>query len=406
MGTEFLEIIDVDDARMIIGELVDELYSRGSEVVEIGDAAGRVLAVDVESPIDLPPFDRASRDGYAVVAADTFGAGDENPVRLKCIETVEAGSIPSLRVMEGFCTRISTGAPVPEGADAIVMVEYTEADGDDVFIYRPAYPSQHIGARGSDIKEGEILLHSGTLLSPDKVAALSAAGISSVRVISEPSVYVISTGNELIGPSETLEPGRIFDSNSAGIAAALEEAGCSVIHGGIVRDDHHELREAISRGVEEADLVITSGGTSAGTGDVLSDVLEELGEVLIHGISMKPGKPTIVGVVSGKIVIGLPGFPVAALLVFKSLIDPFLRKLSGMKASEESVKTFKLSERFHSSKGRVQYALVRVDGGYAHPIFRDSGAIASLAQADGYIEIPKNVEILHEGEDVQVFLFE
>lgn len=406
MGVEFLDIIDLDDARRIMADLFRELYSRGSETVNIDDAVGRVLAEDVESPIDLPPFDRASRDGYAVVASDTFGAGDEKPVRLRCIETVEAGSLPSRRVESGSCTRISTGAPVPEGADAVVMVEYTEVSGEDVYIHRPAYPSQHIAAAGSDIGAGSVLVGGGKVLSPDKIAALSAAGVTSVRVVSRPWVHVISTGNELIEPSGRLEPAKIFDSNSLGISAALRDSGCSVSRGGIVGDDYDELRRALIEGLGKADLVITSGGTSAGAGDVLADVLEDLGEVVIHGISMKPGKPTIVGVVDGKMVVGLPGFPVAALLVFRSLVEPFLRELSGIKAPEGSVKTLKLAERFHSSRGRVQYALVKVDGQYARPIFRDSGAIAALAGADGYIEVPKNVEILNEGEEVEVVLFE
>lgn len=406
MGVEFLEIIDLDDARRITGELFSELYSQGTESVDILDADGRVLADDIESPVDLPPFDRASRDGYAVRAADTFGADEENPATLRCIETVEAGSVPSLEVAEGLCTRISTGAPVPEGADAVVMVEYTWEEGDRVYIQRPAYPSQHIAARGSDIRAGNVLLRAGTVLSPDKIAALSAAGITRVNVISKPSVCVISTGNELIEPSGQLEPGKIFDSNSAGLSSALKEAGCSVKHGGIVRDDYGELRDAILRGLEEADMVITSGGTSAGAGDILSEVLDELGRVVIHGISIKPGKPTIVGVVDDKIVVGLPGFPVSALIVFMSLIEPFIRKLSGRKASSGQVKTLKLAERLHSSRGRVHYALVMVDGDYARPIFKDSGAVAALAGADGYIEVPKNVEIINEGEEVEVVLFE
>jgi len=406
MGVEFLDIIDLEDARRIMADLFRELYSRGSETVNIDGALGRVLAEDVKSPIDLPPFDRASRDGYAVVASDTFGASDEKPVKLRCIETVEAGSLPSRRVESGSCTRISTGAPLPEGADAVVMVEYTEVSGEDVYIQRPAYPSQHIAAAGSDIEAGSVIVGGGKVLSPDKIAALSAAGVTSVRVVSRPSAHVISTGNELIEPAGELEPAKIFDSNSRGISAALRDAGCSVSRGGIVRDDYDELRRALIEGLGKADLVITSGGTSAGAGDVLADVLEDLGDVIIHGISMKPGKPTIVGVVDGKMVVGLPGFPVAALLVFRSLVEPFLRELSGIKAPEGSVKTLKLAERFHSSRGRVQYALVRVDGQYARPIFRDSGAIAALAGADGYIEVPKNVEILNEGDEVEVVLFE
>ncbi|HIH61910.1 MAG TPA: molybdopterin molybdenumtransferase MoeA [Methanobacteriales archaeon] len=405
MGREFLNLVDISEAHRIIRNLFKEIYHPPRmEKVNLKNAYGRVLAQDVKSPIDLPPFNRASRDGYALKAEDTFHASEDNPSTLKCIEVIEAGDIPQKKVKRGCCSRISTGAQIPEGADAIVMVEYTEED-DNILIYRSAYPGQHITPKGSDILRNDIIAKKGSILSPEKIGAISAAGISKVPVIAKPKIGILSTGNELIEPSNDQTPGKIFDSNSHSIAAAVKNCGCEPKILGIVKDDYKELSKAIREGVLECDILITSGGTSAGAGDMLREVVQDNGEVMIHGISIKPGKPTLIGKVDGKLVFGLPGFPVSALIIFDVLLRPYLMELSGKTPLGYHTIELPLAHRLHSSKGRIHYALVKVKNSKVYPILKDSGAIASLADADGYIKIPKNVEILEEGSKVKVSPF-
>jgi len=405
MGREFLHLIDISTAHKIISNLFKEIYQQKIEEVELKDAYGRILARDVKSPIDLPPFNRASRDGYAVKAEDTFKASEDNPKILECIETIEAGSIPRKKIERGCCSRISTGAPVPEGADAIIMVEYTEEKGNKILIYKSAYPNQHIALRGSDISKNDTISKKGALLSPEKIGALSAAGISKVPVIAKLKVGILSTGNELIKPSDKWSPGKIFDSNSHSIAAAVKNCGCEPKILGIVKDDYMKLYNAIQSTIKKCDILITSGGTSAGAGDILRDIIDNMGEVIIHGISIKPGKPTLIGKVDDKLVFGLPGFPVSALIIFNVLLRPYLMEFSGKSSEHKHMMDLPLAQRLHSSKGRVHYALVKIRDEKAHPILKDSGAITSLADADGYIKIPKNVEILEEGSIVKVLPF-
>ncbi|BDH79042.1 MAG TPA: molybdopterin molybdenumtransferase MoeA [Methanothermobacter sp.] len=403
MGREFLDLVDISEAHRIIRNLFKEIYHPPPiEKVNLENAYGRVLAQNVKTPIDLPPFNRASRDGYALKAEDTFHASEDNPKTLKCIEVIEAGAIPQKRIKRGCCSRISTGAPIPEGADAIVMVEYAEEENDNIIIYKSAYPGQHIAQRGLDIPKNEIIAWKNSILSPEKIGAISAAGISKVPVIAKPKIGILSTGNELIEPSNDWTPGKIFDSNSHSIAAAVKKCGCEPKILGIVKDDYTKLHKAIQEGILECDILITSGGTSAGAGDMLREVIEDIGKVMIHGISIKPGKPTLIGEVKGKLVFGLPGFPVSALIIFDVLLRPYLMELSGKPPIEHRRVELPLARRLHSSKGRIHYALVKVKNGRAYPILKDSGAITSLADADGYIKIPKNVEILEEGSRVKV----
>jgi len=406
MGREFLDLVDISTAHKITANLFREIYHPPRiEEVNLSDAYGRVLARDMETPIDLPPFNRASRDGYAVKAEDTFHASEDNPSILKCIEVIEAGSIPQKRIEKGCCSRISTGAPVPEGADAIVMVEYAEEKEDNIIIYKSAYPGQHIALKGSDISKNDIICTKGSILSPEKIGALSAAGISKLPVIAKLKIGILSTGNELIEPSNDWSPGKIFDSNSHSIAAAIKNCGCKPKILGIVKDDYMELYNAIQSSIRECDILITSGGTSAGAGDILRDIIEDIGEVIIHGISIKPGKPTLIGKVDDKLVFGLPGFPVSALIIFNVLLRPYLMELSGKSLDYKYLRELPLAQRLHSSKGRVHYAIVKIEDEKAHPILKDSGAITSLADADGYIKIPKNVEILEEGSMVKIIPF-
>ena len=408
MVNEFLKIMEVSEAEKILENLFNDIYSlQKSEKVDLESSHHRVLAEDVYATLDLPPFDRASKDGYAVHAADTFGASEENPKVLNLMEVIEAGQKPQKKIKPGFCSAINTGAPLPEGASAVVMVEYTEIDGDKVYINRPAPQDQFITKQGADIEEGELLLSKGTFISSDKVGVLSAMGLDEIPVWEKIKVGIISTGKELVNSGENLEYGQIFDVNSYSLQSAVLSCGAQPLWLGVVPDNYDGLAGSIKEALEDCNIVLTSGSTSAGTGDVLKQVIEDMGQVLVHGISVKPGKPTLIGKIGEKIVVGLPGYPVAALMIFQIFLAPYIRQ-AGHMGSNISIKTEKypLEGRFYSSRGRLHYALVKIIDGKAHPILKDSGAITALAEAHGYIKIPKNVEILTEGIDVEVTFFD
>ncbi len=402
MGTEFLKIMDSEDVQAIINELP---VKRKIERVLLKDAYRRVLAGDIHATIDLPPFNRVSRDGYAVKAEDTFRASEDDPVVLRLIDAVGAGDKPEKEVKTGTCIEVGTGAPVPEGADAVVMVEFTENVDGNVQIRKSAAIGQWIASKGSDVSKGDFLLSSGTLLTHDKVGVLGAIGMGEVPVFRKPRVAVISTGNEIIEYDEKMEYGKIYDINSQTIANAVKSCGCTPVYSGIAKDDYEDIKTSIEQHLD-AEVIITSGGTSAGAGDVLKVVLDDIGEVFVHGIALKPGKPTIVGKINDKPVFGLPGYPAAALTVFHVMVAPFLRKLACRDRRKSDVLKLKISRRYHSSRGRHQYVLVKIENDMAHPILKDSGAITAIAEADGYFEIKKNVEIVPEGSEIEVVLLE
>ncbi len=408
MVNEFLKIIEVPEVEKILENLFNNLFSiQKSEYVDLESAHHRVLSEDIYATLDLPPFDRASKDGYAVQAPDTFGASEENPVVLNLLEVIEAGQKPQKEIKPGFCSVINTGAPLPKGASGVVMVEYTEMKDNKVYIYRPATHDQFITKQGTDIKEGELLLSYNTFISSDKMGVLSAMGLNKIQVQEKIKVAIISTGKELVNSGQDLKYGQIFDVNSYSLKSALLSCGAEPLWLGVVPDNYDGLAGSIKDALKECNIILTSGSTSAGTGDVLKQVIEDMGEVLVHGISVKPGKPTIIGKIDEKIVIGLPGYPVAALMIFQIFLASHIRQLGGLQ-SEDSIKTvnYPLEGRFYSSRGRLHYALVKIIDGKVHPILKDSGAITALAEAQGYIKIPKNVEILTEGSEVEVVLFE
>jgi molybdopterin molybdotransferase len=406
MGQEFLNIMDPEDVKKIIEDIP---IDKRVENVSLEDSLTRILAEDVYATINLPPFRRASMDGYAVIAEDTFHASEDEPVRLKLLEVVGAGDVPGKNLVKGFCTEVSTGAPVPKDADGVVMVEFTDKIEDDILIIESAAIGQNIAKEGSDIMAGEMLLSEGTRITPDKIGVLSAIGMKKVPVYQKPRVAIISTGNEIISHDEELTYGKIYDINSQTISSAVKSCGCIPMHTEIVKDDYNSLKEKINE-FKDVDLIITSGGTSAGTGDILREVLDDLGEVLVHGVAVKPGKPTIIGRLrigeDHKFIFGLPGYPVAALMVFHVFFAPFLRKMASISTStslDKNVQNLKLSRRFRPARGRKHYVLVKLEGNNVIPILKDSGAITALAMADGFIVVPKNIEILEKGSDVEVF---
>ena len=406
MGTEFLKIKECDEAIDIIQKLCQEKLTQQSEEVLVGESYGRILFEDVYSRMDFPPFNKALKDGFAILAEDSFGASEENPKTLEVIDFLEAGATTDKKVEKGKCIEISTGAAMPEGSESVVMVEYAEKFDGEVNLLTSATPTQDVARKGSDIEEGKLILKKGDFLNPGKIGVLLSQGFETIEVYKKPTLGVISSGNEITLQGEELSYGKIYDVNGGMIKNAAISCGADAHFLGVMRDDYDEVKQKITQSLEDVDILICSGGTSAGLGDVLNSVLEELGEVQIHGISVQPGKPTIVGVINDKIVIGLPGNPVSALMIFNAFIAEPLTKLAGInKNFELETVNGKMTRRIHSPVGRMQYQLVKVDGEEVHPIFKDSGAIFSLSSADGYVKVPKSVELLDEGEEVEVYLF-
>jgi len=403
----FRELVSLDEARRRLFDAVD--FNLGVEEVHISEAYGRVLAENCRSRIDVPPFDRATMDGYAVRAEDTFGADEDSPVRLKVIGRIEAGRFPNVEVGEGEAVEISTGAMMPKGANAVVMVEYTSREGEEVLIYKPVPPGENVASAGSDVMAGELVLRKGTRLTAREIGVLASIGLERVKVVRRPKVAVISTGNELVPPGGKLEFGKIYDVNSYSIGAGVVENGGIPVRLGIVGDDEREMEEAILKGLELADVVLLSGGTSAGVGDMVYRILERLGDVLVHGIAVKPGKPTVIAVCDKKPVIGLPGYPTSAMIIFELIVAPLIRRLAGLPEERRNVIRAKVPFRIHSAVGRREFMPVNVvegsEGYMAYPLTEYSGSVSTLANSDGFVEVPENRVFLEGGEVVDVHLF-
>lgn len=397
----FLKVVPLEKAL----EVIDSFPLRQEvENVKIEEALGRVLAEDIVSPMDVPPFDRATVDGYAVRAEETFMASESEPVRLNVVGEINAGDEPKIELKPGEAVYVSTGAPLPKGANAVIQFEDVDREGDEVIIYKPAYPGLGVMKAGADIPKGKLLLRKGTKLTFKDTALLSAIGIAEVPVFRKPRVAVISTGNEIVEPGKGLKTGQIYDINGRAITDAVRELGGEALFLGIARDDRKSLKALIEKGIECCDMVILSGGASGGIRDLTSSIIEELGEVKIHGIAIQPGKPTVIGLINGKPVFGLPGYPTSCLTNFTLLVAPLLRKLIGRGSEVRKIKK-KLVHKVFSVKGRRQFLPVKIEGERAIPILKGSGAVTSFVEADGFIEVPENVEILDAGEEVEVTFF-
>lgn len=374
------------------------------ETVALPDALHRVVTEEVRAPVDVPPVDRAAMDGYAVRAQDVARAGKTSPAMVRVHESVHAGEVPEKRVGKGLCTQIATGAPVPTGADAVVMVEDTEREKEVVRVFRPVRRRENISARGSDIRKGSLVLASGERLSPAKVGALAAIGRGSVSVYGRPRVALLVTGEEVVPPGTPLGPGQVYDINSYTMAAAVREAGGEPVPRGRVGDRLQDLQEAL-QGAAKEDIVVFSGGSSVGERDLIIDVLRSAGDLLFHGVAIKPGRPTVLGRVGGTPVLGMPGNPTSCLSNCYVLLAPMLRRMARLPPPTGRVVEVPLAERIVSPPGRAEVHTVRLIGGKAVPAFKESGAITSMAHADGYIEIPPDVGAVEKGERVRVTLF-
>jgi molybdenum cofactor synthesis domain-containing protein len=398
----FGETISLEEARAIISRSLRPIER--IERVPLDTARGRVLAEELIASADVPPFSRAAMDGYAVRAADTAGATSARPAILTCIEKVFTGQMPSHTVQAGQCTEIATGAPMPPGSDAVVMVEQTDADDTQVRIFAAADMGQNIGRQGADIGRGQVVMRAGEVLNASRVGAAAALGRAHVEVYARPRVAILSTGNEIIDPGRPLQPGQIYDINRFTVAAVVGEHGATPVSHRTAADTIPDLERALDECLED-DVVVFSGGTSVGERDLILDALSSRGEVLFHGISVKPGKPTAFGLVNHKPFFGMPGYPSSCLLNTHILLVPALRFIARLPMVERQTVTLPLAQRVVSAKNRHQFYTVRIANGAAIPAYKASGDITSLSQADGYFEIAAETETVEQGALVEVTLF-
>lgn len=394
-------LISFEEAKEIIDWHVVPIER--TEQVPLTEAAGRVAAGDIVSGIDIPSFNRAAMDGYAVRAEDTFGASKQKPRALSLVGNVHAGEVSDAEVSESSCVQVATGAMMPPGADAVVMVEHTETDGDSVEMTRPVYPGENVGKAGADITEGTVIVPDGTALTPAHIGSAAAAGCDNVTVYAKPVVDVISTGDEVVRPPESLGPGQVYDVNSFTTSALLSSNGAHSRLLGPCRDDTDSIRACLEE--TGADMLVFTGGSSVGERDVLIDALETTGEILFHGIAVKPGKPTLFARTGKRLVFGMPGYPTSCLSNGYMFLIPAIRKMARLPVEKRRTVSFPMGQRVVSTIGRHQFLTVRIEHDSVVQAFKESGAITSMSFADGYIEIPANVDLIDRGEMVEVTLF-
>jgi molybdenum cofactor synthesis domain-containing protein len=397
---EFRKLVSVDKAREIINSL--QILPR-QEDSTLESAYGKILSEDVIAEINVPSFPRAIMDGYAVRAEDTYACSETEPVELRMLGNIAAGSDAKFTVSAGEAVEIATGAPIPEGANAVVMVEYSSEEEGDVSIYRPVAVGENIMKAGSDILKGERVLRAGRKLGTREIGVLASVGKMDVSIL-KLHVGIISTGDELVRPGEKLTSVKIYDANSYTLYAGIHECGAFPLLYGIVEDKEAAMKEALETAVSECDLILTSGSTSSGTGDVMYRLIDEIGETLAHGINIKPGKPVVIGIIKGIPIIGLPGNPASALMIFNELVVPLIRKALGNDKELKKVENGIMGACF-LSEGRHQLLPVGMIRGRVYPADRGSGAITSLSGADGFIEIPASTEFIEAGTPVKVTLF-
>lgn len=397
----FLEVVPVSEAVEVVRRIAPP---PGCEDAALEDALYRVLARDVSADIDIPGFDRSTVDGYAVAAADTTGASEAIPAMLQCLGRIGMGSTDAGSISPGSCRYVPTGGALPRGADAVVMIEHAELIGDDVLVHRPVAPGENVVFRGEDFRAGAVVLERGRVLSPRDIGVAAAVGADRVSVVTPPVVGIISTGNELVPATGVPGPGEVRDANSYLAGAFVAERGCRPVSFGIVRDEREALKNAVSSALDRCDAVLVSGGSSKDERDNTAAVIADLGEVLVHGIAIAPGKPTIIGTARGKPVIGLPGHPASAFVVLVAIVDHLLAAMRTTAVSRRTLRA-RLTQNVPSTRGREDYIRVRVRDGEAVPVFGKSGLLNTLVQSEGLVRIPATSEGLEVGEEVEVILW-
>jgi molybdenum cofactor synthesis domain-containing protein len=407
----FRKLMTFDEAKKAIS-LHLKPEALGEEEIPLLEAYNRVLKENITSTLDVPPFNRSTVDGYAVKAEDTFGAEENQPVKLNVCGVVNVGEPPRISIAKGQAAEIVTGAPIPEGADAVVMVEDTERESDELRVYSAVTKDENIMKKGADIKKGETVLKAGQVLGSPEIGVLAALGITKAKVFKVPIVAVLSTGAEVTEPGKKLPPGKIYDINAYSLSTAVVESGGKPVYLGVVPDEKTELRKALEHALDSADMVITSGGVSVGPRDITPQIVDSLGKpgLIVCGIAVKPGKPTTIALIGRKPVFSLPGHPISALLMFHLLARPVIQLLSGKPAKEAKTVMAVASTRMFSAKGRRTFVMVRLKRDKSNRLIAEpvetgaSGAITTLAKADGFVEIPENQQFIDADEETAVAL--
>ncbi|MBI4881228.1 MAG: molybdopterin biosynthesis protein [Planctomycetes bacterium] len=406
---QFLEVIDRDEAERRFHAALD-LGPLPAEEVPLERCLGRTLAEDVFAPVDVPAFDRSNMDGYALRAEDTFGASEQAPRRLRLNrELIASGVVPRIQVARGTATAIATGAVIPRGADAVLLVEATDEEGDELVVRRAVTPGEALTFAGSDIARGELVLHDGEALTARETGVLAAIGRERARVRRRPRVAILSTGDEVVPPGARLAIGQVFDSNARALADAVTELGGEPHLLGIIPDDEGALERALA-GALGHDVVLVSGGTSKGPGDVACRVISRLPPpgIVVHGVALKPGKPLCLAVCGKTPLVVLPGFPTSALFTFHEFVAPLLRRMLGQVEERRGRVRATLPLRVNSERGRTEYLLVHLvpadEGLRAYPLGKGSGSVTTWSRADGFVTIPQNTEFVAAGAEVTVTL--
>ncbi len=413
---QFLDVIDRDLAESRFRDAI-HLAPLSSESITLPDALGRVLADDLVTEVDVPSFDRSNYDGFAIRAADTFGASEERPREVQLTgEIINPGHVPINTIQQGTASTIATGGMLPRGADAVVMIEHTDVQDNTLIIRRAVTAGFGIAFTGTDMAMGETVLTAGTRLTARETGVLAAVGIGQVDVVRQVHVAIISTGDELIEPGETMQPGMVFDSNARIIADTVRQLGGHPVPMGIVNDDLNALRECLQQALKQADVVILSGGTSKGAGDISYHAVAELTDpgIVAHGVALKPGKPICLAASDGKPVVILPGFPTSAIFTFHEFVAPVIRQLGGYSANARVTAPAKLAVKINSEIGRTEYVLVGLvergaeqqPGLAAYPMGRGSGSVTTFSRADGFLTIGRHEEIVAADSTVEVQLLD
>ncbi len=415
---QFLDVISPELAKSRFEAVL--LLQPSEELISLNQALGRILSRDIAAKVNVPSFDRSNLDGFAVKASDTIGAEEHSPVYLHMLDQViAAGASPGQEVTAGFAMSIATGGMLPRGADAIVMIEHADIVENKLMVLKAVSPGSGIAFTGTDVSSGQIILYQGDLLTSRETGILAAIGETKIPVWKRPKIAIFSTGNEIIAPGEKMTPGLVYDSNARIIADAVKELGGEPVELGIAIDNLAELRDKIQQALLLADIVLLSGGTSKGEGDLSYQVVYELEDpgVIVHGVALKPGKPICLAASLGKPVVVLPGFPTSAIFTFHEFVAPVIRKLAGLSASSQSRVKAKLAVRVNSEIGRAEFLLVRLlDNNalnntdpqkiqlVAYPIGKGSGSVTTFSHADGFVRIDQHVELLESGTEIDVQL--
>ncbi|MHA1915960.1 MAG: molybdopterin molybdotransferase MoeA [Promethearchaeota archaeon] len=397
-------------------EALEKLFSRIQlnpiEEIDIGDVLNRILAIEIITEIDLPPFDRSAMDGYALKAEDSFKASPNNPKKIKLAGKIEIGETTTLKLNKGEGIRISTGAPIPEGADSVVKIEDTEIQNEIINLYTSIPPGKNVSRRGEDIKKGTLVLKRGIELKAEHIALLTSLGFSRVKVRVKPGISIFSSGDELLEPGDSLQPGKIYNSNTPMISALVRLYGGIVIRGETIKDDKSVIKKRLVEATSDSQIIIFTGGTSVGTKDYLPEIINESGVILVHGVAQRPGAPVLIGYLGETLIFCLPGTPVAAYVSFLKIAGLALRKILGCQSLDPRIEIMATIDKDVpvSDLGYLHYLRVRLEKTDNKIIaiavkLKGSGVISSLTFSDGIIEIPPYQEGLKKGDNVIVKVF-